>query len=106
MNFNEMNKSLIKNNVLKFIHIDIDPIDMKYNILLSLSDNEDFNDVVSFYFYDVSNIRMDDIGGGLTQFMLLKISIIDISNDRNKYKLEDIEDKKISFEFNFVDVIK
>ncbi|MGL4684780.1 MAG: hypothetical protein ACRCV4_17325 [Hafnia alvei] len=106
MDFNEINRILIKNNALKLIHIDIDPSTMKYNILLSLSDDEDFNDVVSFYFYDVSNIRMEGMGGGLTQFMLLKISIIDISNDRNKYKLEDSEDKKISFEFNSVDVIK
>lgn len=48
MDFNEINRILIKNNALKFIHIDIDPSTMKYNILLSLSDDEDFNDVVSF----------------------------------------------------------
>ncbi|GAL43569.1 MULTISPECIES: hypothetical protein [Citrobacter] len=106
MNINKLNHALINSNILKMVHIDIDPITMKYNVLFSLSDNEDVVDEVSFYFYDVSNMRMEDIGGGLTQFMHLKISVIDVSNDRNKYKLEDVEDSKISFEFNSVDLLK
>lgn len=88
------------------MHIDIEPATMKYNLLFSLSDNENFSDDVSFYFYDVSNVKIEDVGGGLTQFMHLKISTIDVLNDRNKYMLEDIEDKKISFEFNSVDLLK
>lgn len=105
MKLDEINRALIDNNVLNTIHIDIEPISFKYNLLLSLSDDENLSNKISLYFYDVSSIKMKDIGGGLTQFMHLKISMIDIFNDRNKYIIEDVEDEKISFEFNAVDFL-
>ncbi|OCG10553.1 hypothetical protein [Gilliamella apicola] len=105
MKLDEINRIIIENNVLNTMHMDIEPISFKYNLLLSLSDDENSRDKVSFYFYDVSSVKMKDIGGGLTQFMHLKISIIDIFNDRNKYIIEDIEDEKLSFEFNAVDFL-
>lgn len=105
MEFDEINRILIDNNILNAMHIDIDPISFKYNLLLSLSDDESSSDKISLYFYDVSSIKTKDIGGGLTQFMHLKISMVDIFNDRNKYIIEDVEDEKISFEFNAVDFL-
>ncbi|MBU2674007.1 hypothetical protein I5654_15195 [Hafnia paralvei] len=100
MELDEINKILINNNVLIAMHIDIDPNSLKYNLLISLSNDESTNEKLSFYFYDISNMKINDVGGGLTQFMLLKISVVDIFNDRNKYIIEDEEDNKISFEFS------
>lgn len=106
MELDEINRILVKNNLLITVHIDIEPSSFKYNLLLSLSNDEYSNEKISLYFYDVSNMKMKDIGGGLTQFMLLKISIIDGFYDRSKYIIEDEEDDKISFEFNSFDFLE
>ncbi|EHM44028.1 hypothetical protein HMPREF0454_01651 [Hafnia alvei ATCC 51873] len=100
MELNEINKIFINNNILISMHIDITPNSLKYNLLISLSNGETTNEKISFYFYDISNMKINDVGGGLTQFMLLKISVVDLFNDRNKYIIEDEEDNKISFEFS------
>ena len=58
MKLDEINRILIENNVLHTMHMDMEPISFKYNLLLSLSDDENSRDKVSLYFYDVSSVKM------------------------------------------------
>ena len=40
MKLDEINRIIIENNVLNTMHMDIEPISFKYNLLLSLSADE------------------------------------------------------------------
>ncbi|EJE3221916.1 hypothetical protein M4E85_000111 [Salmonella enterica] len=99
MTLNETNKLIYTNNILSNIHIDIDIFTMKYNLLLILSSDERIGEEISIHFYDVSNLKLVDIGGGLTQLMHLRISETNYGSDRNRFIIEDLDDGKLQFEF-------
>jgi hypothetical protein len=72
------------------------PPDWKYQLSLRLENKIGGERQVDFM--DVSGVSLKEIGGGMTQFMLLKIE--DVSKyqlDRIQYKISEIEHGRISF---------
>lgn len=100
------NKILFNNNNLINFQLDIELDSFKYNLLLTLSKDPLSKEKRSFYFYDVSNLIIKDIGGGLIQFMHLQIIEINNGLDRIKYLIQDLEDEKLSFGFFHCDLIE
>lgn len=96
-----INEQLIAHNCVRSIHIDIDRKSLKYNLLLSITNSENLDaSEYRLYFYDVSDVRIESFGGGLTQFMHLKIDQINGQLDRSSYRLSDLESEKVSFIFS------
>lgn len=96
-----INERLIAHACVCLLHVDIERDTLKYNILLTLSESEETNSAkLTLQFFDVSNFKVSEFGGGLTQFMHLKISCINAGLDRVKYEISDIEDGKIYFCFS------
>ncbi|AZC52264.1 hypothetical protein C4K35_4695 [Pseudomonas chlororaphis subsp. piscium] len=71
----------------------------KYDLTLKMSADESDLDTVTILFQDVSVLQLNGFGGGLTQFMDLKVTRINDGLDRVRYELRDIGDEKISFSF-------
>jgi hypothetical protein len=96
---------LINENLLKYIFVqrislEIEPFTLKYNLTLILQQSEDeYAENFILYFYDVCELNLLNIGGGLIQFMHLNIIKNSDGLDRIKYHIEDLEDGKISFSF-------
>ncbi len=66
--------------------------DLYYDLSLVL---EKSGDRVRVIFRDVSNLRIDDFGGGLTQLRGLKIDDISARQwDRARYSITELEDEK------------
>ncbi len=101
-----LNAKLISNNCVISIHIDMEFDELSYSLLLTLSDSEKIGaKQISLFFRDVSNLHLSEIGGGLTQFMNLKIERLNSGLDRIRYSLIDVEGEKISFGFSYVNEI-
>lgn len=104
MTLNEINRLIYTNNVLKKIHIDMDTFTMKYNLLLILSSDKNLDKEILIQFYDITNLQLVEIGGGLTQLMHLKISEQNYGSDRNIFMIKDLDDGKLQFEFYSYDI--
>jgi len=101
-----VNEQLVAHNCVRLIHIDIEKVSLKYNLLLSMTATENVNSCeYKLYFYDVSNLHLSSFGGGLTQFMHLKIENNEGRLDRASFKLHDVDNDKISFLFSSFDHI-
>lgn len=97
----ELNKLIWKHNCVDLIHLDSDVGIKKYNLFITLAESEEQDSKrISIVFFDVCGLRMVGFGGGLTQFMDLKITRIDNGLDRIRYELSDEEDEKIYFSFH------
>ncbi len=100
-----LNRILFNNNCLTNFQLDIELNSFKYNLLLTLSNDPRSFENVSLYFYDISNLKIKNIGGGLIQFMHLQIIELNNGLDRIKYSIQDLEDQKLSFQFFHCDLI-
>ena len=98
-----INKIVFNNNCVILIKIDFD--NDKYNLLLKLAKSERGNASCSIIFYDVSNLKIKDFGGGLTQFMHAKIQKTESGYDRAKYIFEELEYESISFSFSNANIV-
>lgn len=102
-----LNERLVENAFVVSIHIDIEEAALRYNLLLSLSDSEhDEQGKLVLLFYDVSNLRLVEFGGGLTQFLHLKLSRISGGLDRKNFSLNELEHGNIAFDFAAVDELR
>lgn len=102
---NELNELLVRNNCVLALALEMQERTLKYNLSMTLADSESPSArQVVLYFHDVSNLNLSEIGGGLTQFMHLEISLLNPSFDRAIYLLNELEDGKISFNFFAVDL--
>jgi hypothetical protein len=104
IDLNDLNERLIQNNCVVSLHIDMEKDTLKYNLLLTLSESEnESDDKLVLYFWDVSNLQLMEFGGGLTQFMHLNIARLTSGLDRMDFALTELEHGKISFNFVSVD---
>lgn len=72
-------------------HLDTRP-DLYYDLVLVLEREEDSR-LIRLVCKDVSNLRLEDFGGGLTQFRFLKIEdVSDQQWDRVRFRLRELED--------------
>ncbi|WP_053138320.1 hypothetical protein [Pseudomonas sp. CMR5c] len=71
----------------------------KYDLALKMSTDESGVDAVTVLFQDISVLNLNGFGGGLTQFMGLRVIRINDGLDRIRYELRDVEGDKISFCF-------
>jgi hypothetical protein len=100
----DLNERLIQNSCVVSLSIDIEKDTLKYNLLLTLSESENESDEkLVLYFWDVSNLQLLEFGGGLTQFMHLNISRLTSGLDRMNFALTELDHRKISFNFVSVD---
>jgi hypothetical protein len=102
----EINERLIEHNCVLGLSIDIEPRTLKYNLMMTLGTSEESNcGKLHVYFYDISNFNLVDFGGGLTQFMHLKIDTDDSGMDRAYFKITEEEHDNVSFHFSSCDVL-
>ena len=104
MNIDELNEYIIEKNCVVSIHLDIDKKSCKYSLLMRIASFENMNEPLTLHFEDVSNFNLSDIGGGLTQFMHLKISKLSGGMERLNYRIEELENSLISFDFVSIDI--
>lgn len=92
----ELNELFVGHNCVESICVGSEGDLAKYNLLLTLADSEGCDKKrVKVYFYDVSSLSIKGFGGGLTQFMHLKVLGTHSGFDRARYELIDVEDEKI-----------
>ncbi|AUG42038.1 MULTISPECIES: hypothetical protein [Pseudomonas] len=92
----ELNELLIGHNCVESMCIESEDGIVKYNLLLTLAESESYDSKkIKVCFYDVSSLSVKEFGGGLTQFMHLKISKTNSGFDRARYELSEMEDEKI-----------
>lgn len=97
---NDVNEQLLAHNCVRSICVEFDGQAMQYNLVLVMADSESLGaKEIRCFFYDVASLNIEKLGGGLTQFMHLKISKIDYGFDRAKYELTDEEGRGIYFTF-------
>lgn len=106
MEISYINQILFNNNCLIQLHIDIELDSFKYNLLLTLTKDPLICKNITVKFYDISHLKANDIGGGLTQMMHLQIIELNRGYDRIKYWLKDQEDQKLSFGFSHYEIIE
>ncbi|UFH49555.1 hypothetical protein [Pseudomonas sp. KNUC1026] len=100
-NLPALNELLVAHNCLHALSVQLDFGDMAYNLSLSISAFESLGvDVVTIRFIDVSQFTAHDFGGGLTQLMHMRVERLSSGFDRMRYRLSDLEDKKLSFCFS------
>lgn len=106
MTLRELNEALIEHNCVLNIAIDIEKNSLKYNLMISLGRSEESkDDKLIVYFYDISQLEIKNFGGGLVQFMHLKVDEESSGLDRVNYALQDLEDNKVFFYFESFDVL-
>jgi hypothetical protein len=97
----ELNELLVANNCLHAISIQLNVDGLAYDLSLSVAASETIGvDIVCIRFIDISQFTFQDLGGGLTQLMHMSVDKLDSGFDRMRYKLIDLEDKKLSFYFS------
>jgi alanine racemase len=91
---------------LRELSIKLSEENLSYEILLSLTESEDFDsEGIVVCFSDISNFSSRNIGGGLTQFMHLKVLKLDSGMERLGYQLEEQEDNKLFFNFVSANIV-
>jgi hypothetical protein len=106
MNLSEVNEKLIEHNCVHGFSIDIEPEALKYNLIMSLGKSEESTcKKLNIYFYDVSQLNLIDFGGGLTQFMHLKIDKDASGMDRAYFQISENEHHNVSFHFSSFDIL-
>lgn len=101
----KINEIIINYNQMNMFHIDIDTKKLTYNLLLTLGNDESFVQTVSLYFYDITSLKINEVGGGLIQIMHPKIVRTSEHYDRVNYYFSDLENQTISFYFKQVDIL-
>lgn len=95
-----LNELLLAHNCVDLIHLDSEEGIVKYDLFITLAESETQGaKKISVVFFDVCELRVVDFGGGLTQFMDLKVTRIDDGLDRIRYELSDEEYEKIYCKF-------
>jgi hypothetical protein len=83
---------------VKSIHIDLDNRTLKYNLLLTMIDNEEMTkSELIVYFYDIHELNLMEFGGGLSQFIHLSIMKLSQQNDRVRFKVTEKEHSSVAF---------
>lgn len=102
-----LNNKMRGKTCVKCFQLDMHPTNLTYNLLLCLSSSEDSEegDLVVI-FEDVSDLYLQGFGGGLTQFMELIIGKEENGFDRKNYRIEEVEENKLRFFCNDIEVIK
>jgi len=108
MDIKQLNSDFIDHRTLKSLSLTTD-LDSKYfesNLVLCLCKDEYLSDnYVCVEFIGISNLKMQDIGGGLTQISHLNVSDVSSSQlDRIKYIVTDIENDRISFDCSDINI--
>lgn len=97
-NVSRLNRLLFEHNCV--VSMNIEMHDFKYQLALTMSSTDDpESGAVTINFQDVSALKLNGFGGGLTQFMDLAVTRVDQGLDRIRYELTDVEEEKISFYF-------
>ena len=104
-NLDELKRALLKHTCVRSLHLDIDFKTCKYDLLLTLSVNEVGDNELTICFYDVHALKLNDFGGGLTQFIHLTIHEIENGYDRIRYSIEELEHSSILFQCNNFEVL-
>jgi len=106
INLSEINEKLIEHNCVHSLSIDIEPETLKYNLIMSLGVSEEYScEKFTIYFYDISRLNLIDFGGGLTQFMHLKINIDTSEMDRAYFQISEKDNHNIYFCFSNFDIL-
>ncbi|MCA9579336.1 MAG: hypothetical protein KC668_28100 [Myxococcales bacterium] len=66
-------------------------------VRLRITDAMQRNHGVELEFIDVSDLRIQGFGGGLTQLMCLRVSdVSELGYDRVRYAVQDLEDGRLA----------
>jgi hypothetical protein len=96
----ELNKLLTEYNCVIDFCLNVEPDSFKYNLFLSISKpSNECGDTLRLCFYDVANLNLLGFGGGLSQFVDLKIKKDDRGYDRVNYSICCLEDDNLHFNF-------
>ncbi|QXH34337.1 hypothetical protein [Pseudomonas muyukensis] len=97
----ELNEVLVAHNCLRSIDIQLNDEGVAYDLFLSVSVPEEIGGaVVRVRFFDVSQLAIEDFGGGLTQLMHMHVDKLDSGLDRVRYRFSDLEGERVSFYFS------
>ncbi|WP_017255953.1 hypothetical protein [Pseudomonas tolaasii] len=97
----EINELLLEHNCVKSIFIEFEEQEMQYSLVLTMADSELLGSKkIRYVFDDIASLGVQKFGGGLNQFMHLKISKIDCGYDKAKYELRDEEGGGVYFTFS------
>ena len=100
INLEDLNERLLTYDYVRSISIKFGEQEMKYNLTLVMADSESLNaDELQFDFKDVSSLNLKKFGGGLTQFIHLKVLGVGSGYDRVIYELSEVEHENIYFTF-------
>ena len=98
MDIELINKTLASNPDLVSLSLNIDPRSFKYNLNLTLSSSlEEDNPRINIEFFDISELNLDNLGGGLIQFHCLVVQKLDEQWDRKRFLISPLEDSSASF---------
>ncbi len=89
------------------INVSFDQESGGYILKLLLSRDEFLIDTVTALFYHISNLKVSDVGGGLSQFCSLAVD--DISQqqlEKKRYEVWDIENESLSFYCDSISILK
>lgn len=101
----EVNELLISHNCLRSLSIAMNQEYYSYDLTLVLSVSEDeAARTVLLSFFDISSFYCSEVGGGLTQFMHLKVRKLSSGLDRMNYQLDELEDNRLSFSFSSFEI--
>ncbi len=104
-NLDELKRALLKHTCVRSLHLDMDSKTCKYDLLLTLSVDEKGKDELTLYFYDIHALKLNDFGGGLSQFLHLTIRKLENGYDRVRYFIEELEHSSVLFQCNSFDVL-
>lgn len=105
-NIDELTGSMNRFNCVLGFQLDIEPGSLKYNLILTLGETEEESTKkLIVYFYDIDELFLSGFGGGLTQFMHLKIVKDQSGHDRKNYRLSELEYENIHFAFTDFDIL-
>lgn len=107
----EINSWFPKDAIVANLQIDFDRRKLQYNLMLMLADGDvairdigpDMQEKIILYFWNVSQLKLENFGGGVQQFLHLEVSRSHAGHEGNNYFIEEIEAGNISFNFSSVD---
>ncbi len=103
-NMDELKRTLLKHTCVRSLHLDMEYKTCEYDLLLTLSVDEKGKDEITMYFYDVHALKLNDFGGGLSQFLHLTIRKLENGYDRVRYSIEELEHSSVFFQCNSFNV--